>query len=177
MLGTKGGVYWNTGDEHDELGHITEDPTNRNAMMQKRMSKLELADKEIPLNEKVNFFGPMDAPITLVSWGSTKGAIIDAMEWLKQDGIIANFLQIRLIHPFPTEYVKDVLSKAMKIVDIEMNYSGQLGGLIMERTCIPIEQYIVKYNGRPMSSEEVYEAVKLVAEGKAPKKVVLTHGA
>jgi len=88
-----------------------------------------------------------------------------------------NFLQIRLIHPFPTEYVNQVLSKAMKIVDVEMNYSGQLGGLIRERTCIPIEQYIVKYNGRPMSSEEVYEAVKLVSEGNAPKKVVLTRGA
>ena len=177
VLGTKGGVYWNTGDEHDELGHITEDPTNRNAMMQKRMSKLELADREIPLKERVNFFGPKDAPITLVSWGSTKGAILDAMEWLKEDGIVANFLQIRLIHPFPTEYVKEVLSRAMKIVDVEMNYSGQLGGLIRERTCIPIEQYIVKYNGRPMSSEEVYEAVKLVSEGNAPKKVVLTRGA
>jgi len=35
----------------------------------------------------------------------------------------------------------------------------------------------VKYNGRPMSSEEVYEAVKLVSEGNAPKKVVLTRGA
>src|SRR5207253_8844036 len=58
VLGTKGGVYWNTGDEHDEFGHISEDPTNRNAMMQKRMSKLELADGEIPLTEKVNFFGP-----------------------------------------------------------------------------------------------------------------------
>jgi len=177
VLGTKGGVYWNTGDEHDELGHITEDPTNRNAMMQKRMSKLELADREIPLKERVNFFGPKVAPITLVSWGSTKGAILDAMQWLKEDGIIVNFLQIRLIHPFPTEHVKQVLSKAKKIIDVEMNYSGQLGGLIRERTCIPIEQYIVKYNGRPMSSEEVYEAVKLVSEGNAPKKVVLTRGA
>jgi 2-oxoglutarate/2-oxoacid ferredoxin oxidoreductase subunit alpha len=177
VLGTPGGVYWNTGDEHDELGHISEDPTNRNAMMQKRMSKLELADREIPLKERVNFYGPKEASITLVSWGSTKGAILDAMEWLKQDGIIVNFLQVRLIHPFPTEYVKEVLSKAQKIVDVEMNYSGQLGGLIMERTCIPIEQYIVKYNGRPMSCEEVYEAVSLVSQGKAPKKVVLTRGA
>lgn len=176
-IGTKGGVYWNTGDEHDELGHITEDPTNRNIMMEKRMSKLDSADREIPLKEKVNFFGPDEAAITLISWGSTKGAILDAMEWLRQDGVSVNFLQIRLIHPFPTEYVKQILSKAKKIVDIEMNYSGQLGGIIMERTCVPIEQYVLKYNGRPMSSEEVYEAVKLIAQGNAPKKVVLTHGA
>jgi len=99
------------------------------------------------------------------------------MEWLKEDGITVNFLQIRLINPFPTEYVRKVLSKAKKVVGIEMNYSGQLIGILRERTCIPVEQLVVKYNGRPMSSEEVYDAVKMISEGKAPKKLVLKHGA
>lgn len=176
VLGTKGGIHWTTGDEHDEHGHITEDPKNRIMMMEKRMNKLELADKEIPLEEKVHFFGPTDADITVVSWGSTKGAILDAMEWLQQDGIKVNFLQIRLMNPFPTQYVKQVLSRAKKIVDIEMNYSGQLGGLIREKTCVPIEQYVVKYNGRPMSCEEIYGAVKSIKQGSAPKRVVLSNG-
>jgi 2-oxoglutarate ferredoxin oxidoreductase subunit alpha len=176
-IGTRGGIYWNTGDEHDAKGHISEDPTNRNAMMEKRMGKLVVADHEIPLEEKVHFFGPEDAQVTLVSWGSTKGAILDAMEALKEDGITANFLQLRLIKPFPTEYVKKVLSRAKIIVDVEMNYSGQLGGVIREMTCIPIERYIVKYNGRPMSQDEIYAAVKDIAEGKAPNRVVLSNGA
>ena len=51
-----------------------------------------------------------------------------------------NFLQLRLISPFPTEYVKEVLSSAKRIVDVEMNYSGQLAGVIREMTCIPVEQ-------------------------------------
>ncbi len=147
-VGTKGAVYWNTGDEHDVHGHITEDPTNRDMMMEKRMGKLDVADREIPIEERVNFFGPEKADVTLVSWGSTKGAILDAMDWLKEDGIKVNFLQIRLIHPFPTEYVTNVLSKAKKIVGVEMNYSAQLTGIVRERTCIPIEQLIVKYNGQ-----------------------------
>lgn len=176
-VGTTGGVYWHTGDEHDELGHISEDPTNRDAMMEKRMGKLDLADKEIPLEDRLNFFGPEDAEITLLSWGSTKGAILDAMDWLKEDGIKVNFLQLRLIHPFPTEYVSKLLAKAKKIVGVEMNFSGQLTGIVRERTCIPVEQLIVKYNGRPMSSEEIYESVKLIQEGKAPQKLVLKHGA
>ena len=176
-VGTKGGVYWHTGDEHDELGHISEDPTNRDKMMDKRMGKLEVADKEIPTEDKLNFFGPENAEMTIVSWGSTKGAILDAMEWLKADGIVINYLQLRLINPFPTDYVTKLLSKSKKIVGMEMNYSGQLTGIIRERTCIPIEQLVVKYNGRPMSSEEVYDAVKLIHDGKAPKKLVLNHGA
>jgi 2-oxoglutarate/2-oxoacid ferredoxin oxidoreductase subunit alpha len=176
-VGTKGGVYWHTGDEHDEHGHISEDPANRDLMMEKRMGKLEVADREIPIADRLNFFGPEGAEITIISWGSTKGAILDAMEWLKQDGITVNFLQMRLINPFPTEHVKGILSKAKKIVGLEMNYSAQLVGVIRERTCIPIEQLVVKYNGRPMSSEEVYDAIKLIRDGKAPKKLVLTHGA
>jgi len=176
-LGTKGGVYWNTGDEHDELGHISEDPTIRDMMMEKRMGKLDLADKEIPISERVNFFGPEKADITIVGWGSTKGAILDAMDWLNQDGIKVNFVQIRLIQPFPTEYVKSTLLNSKKIVGVETNYSGQLIGVLREKTCIPVEQLVVKYNGRPMSSEEVYDAIRLIAEGKAPKKVVLTSGA
>jgi 2-oxoglutarate ferredoxin oxidoreductase subunit alpha len=32
-LGTENGIFWNTGDEHDEVGHITEDPYTRTAMM------------------------------------------------------------------------------------------------------------------------------------------------
>jgi 2-oxoglutarate/2-oxoacid ferredoxin oxidoreductase subunit alpha len=176
-VGTKGGVYWHTGDEHDEHGHISEDPTNRDFMMEKRMGKLDVADKEIPMEDRLNFFGPKDADITIVSWGSTKGAILDAMEWLKEDGINVNFLQLRLIHPFPTAYVKDLLSKSKKVVGIEMNYSAQLIGIIRERTCIPIEQLVVKYNGRPMSSEEIYDSVKMIHEGKAPTRMVLKHGA
>jgi 2-oxoglutarate/2-oxoacid ferredoxin oxidoreductase subunit alpha len=144
--------------------------------MEKRMRKLDLASEEIPPEEKAHFFGPKDANVTLVSWGSTKGAILDAMDALNADGISVNFLQIRLIQPFPTEYVKDVLSNAKKVVDVEMNYTGQLGGVIREMTCVPIDKYIVKYNGRPMSSEEIYDAVKMIAEGSAPNRVVLRNG-
>jgi 2-oxoglutarate/2-oxoacid ferredoxin oxidoreductase subunit alpha len=58
-----------------------------------------------------------------------------------------------------------------------MNFSGQLIGIVRERTCIPIEQLVVKYNGRPMSSEEIYDALKMIHEGNAPKRIVLKHGA
>ena len=72
-LGTAGAVFWNTGDEHNELGHVTEEPDMRTRMLEKRMKKLETADKEIPIDERVNFFGNKDAPVTIVSWGLAKG--------------------------------------------------------------------------------------------------------
>jgi 2-oxoglutarate ferredoxin oxidoreductase subunit alpha len=175
-LGTPNTVFWNTGDEHDEFGHINEEPLNRTRMMEKRMKKLELADTEIPIEERVNFFGDPEAPVTIVSWGSPKGAILDAMDKLNQEGQRVSFLQVRMIHPLPKEYVSETLCMAEKRVDVEMNYSGQLAGIVKEQTDIVMDYYVLKYSGRPMSSDEVYEAVKLILEGKAPKRQVLTRG-
>jgi 2-oxoglutarate/2-oxoacid ferredoxin oxidoreductase subunit alpha len=182
VIGAKGGIFWNSGDEHDEKGHISEDPTNRMMMMEKRMGKLEVAASEIPLDDKMLFHGPKDAPITVVSWGSPKGAILDAMDALReQDGISVNFLQLRLISPFPAEEVKEALSRSKRLVDVEMNYSGQFAGLLREMTGISADYHIVKYNGRPMSCEEIYDALKQISsspptKGHAPKRMVLRIG-
>lgn len=184
IIGAEGGIYWNSGDEHDEKGHITEDPANRDMMMEKRMGKLDLASKEIPAEDKLVFHGPAEAPITVVSWGSPKGAILDAMDALRdQDGLQVNFLQLRLLNPFPAEDVVRALSRAKKLVDVEMNYSGQFAGLLREKTGISVDHMVVKYNGRPMSCEEVYDALKQISPGPAPpngpvpKRIVLRSGA
>ena len=73
-----------------------------------------------------------------------------------------NFLQLRLIKPVPHRVGEGGALPREEVVDVEMNYSGQLGGVIREMTCIPVERYIVKYNGRPMSQEEIYDAVKQI---------------
>ncbi len=175
-LGTPNAVFWNTGDEHDEFGHISEEPLNRTRMMEKRMRKLEVVDREIPTEERVNFFSDPEAPVTIVSWGSPKGAILDAMERLSQEGWKVNFLQIRMIHPFPKEHVSEVLNRARRRIDVEMNYSGQLAGIIREQIGVVMDNYVLKFSGRPMSSDEVHDAIKLILQEKAPKRHVLTHG-
>jgi len=179
VLGS-GHRFWNSGDEHDEMGHIEEDPFNRISMMDKRMTKLETAAREIPEIEKFNFFpsSKKQADATLVSWGSTKGAILDAMKLLEKDGISVEFLQIRLANPFPTESVKEKLSKAKLPIDIEQNYSGQMAQVIAEKTMIDLKNKIVKYNGRPMTQDEIYESVKrIISDPTQNRRVVLTHGA
>src|SRR5881409_104233 len=179
VLGS-GHRFWNSGDEHDEMGHIEEDPFNRISMMDKRMTKLETAAREIPELEKFNFFpsSKKQADATLVSWGSTKGPILDAMKLLEKDGISVEFLQIRLANPFPTESVKEKLSKAKLPIDIEQNYSGQMAQVIAEKTMMDIKNKIVKYNGRPMTQDEIYESVKrIISNPTQNKRVVLTHGA
>ena len=173
-LGTPDAIFWNTGDEHTEEGHITEDPELRVQMMDKRMDKLDLALKEIPDADKVTSYGSGD--IVIMSWGSTKGAILDAMDKLAAEGTKVKFIQVRLMSPFPSELVKSMLDGAKAIVDIEMNHTSQLASLVRQHTGIDATHKIVKYNGRPMSLDEVYNAVKRIIRGDAPRRQVLKGG-
>lgn len=175
LPGMKNGFFWKTGDEHNELGHIEEEPENRTKMMDKRMRKLITASREIPIEKKVHLYGDRSAEITLVTWGSPKGAILDAIEALKHEGVRANLLQIKLVWPFPVEYVTQVLNKAKWKVNVEMNYSGQLGLVIREQTGLKMDSSILKWNGRAMSQGEIVEAVKAIVE-EQEQRVVLSHG-
>lgn len=174
-LGLDNGIFWNTGDESDEYGHITEDPQVRIKMMDKRMSRLDLVLKEIPSSEQVVSFGVYD--YTVISWGSTKGPIIDAIDSLKKEGINIGFIQFKLIHPFPTETVKSLLNNAKTIIDIEANHSGQLGKLYKQNLLDDVDYYILKYTGRGMTSTEIYDSLKKIVQNKANKREILSHGA
>ena len=69
-----------------------------------------------------------------------------------------------------------MLKDVKTIIDIEANHSGQLGSLLNEYLDRKVDHYIVKYTGRPMTCNEVYESVKKVLDGKAKKREVLTYG-
>lgn len=176
FLGSRGRVHWYTGDEHNEYGHITEHSSTRTSMVEKRMRKIELIEKEVPLEEKLNFFGDEDSDTIILSWGSPKGAILEALERLRGRGYKIGFLQVRMVHPLPASYVYQTLRDKDTIIDVEMNYSGQLGGIIREKTGIPMSFYVLKYNGRPMTATEVYEALERILMGGAPERQVLTYG-
>ena len=174
-LGIDNGIFWCTGDESDEFGHISEDPISRVKMMDKRMSRLDLILKEIPESEQAISFGVEE--YTIISWGSAKGPTLDAIDMLKKEGISIGYIQLKLIHPFPSDYVNFLLKDAKTIIDIEANHSGQLGKLFKQNTGRDVDYFILKYTGRAMTCTEVYDSLKKIIENKANKREVLMHGA
>lgn len=166
--GVKGGIITIAGDEHEEDGHIfSEDPDNRIKMMLKRMNKMTLVLNEVPADLKVKFYGKETSKTVIVSWGSPKGAILDAIEQYPD----ISFLQVRMIEPFPVDEVTRYL-KGKYVIDIEQNFSGQLADIIREKTGIEVDSRIVKFNGRPIAYEELVDAIK---EAQKNKRVVLTY--
>ena len=173
-LGLENGIFWNTGDESDVIGHISEDPENRIYKMDKRARKLDVALEKIPKEDQAVNHGIAD--YCIVSWGSTKGPILDAMEMLQKEGYKVGFIQIKMLHPFPAQYVQSLLGGVKTIIDIEANHSGQMGSLVNEYLDRKVDYYILKYTGRPMTCNEVFDAVKKIIDNKAEKKQVLKYG-
>jgi 2-oxoglutarate ferredoxin oxidoreductase subunit alpha len=144
--------------------------------MEKRMGKLDLIAKAIPKDMQYALHGPEDAELTVVSWGSPKGTILDAMKTLAEQGKRINFLQCRLMRPFPAADVEAILRKAKRLCLVEENYSGQLGSLVREQTGVLIEERILKYDGRPFSEDELVKAFSALLDGTAKhEQAVMTH--
>ncbi len=151
--GQPGGVYTANSDEHDDTGLANEDADVRNRMQERRFGKVAGMRAAVP--EPVKLYGPKDADVTLVGWGSTKGPILEAMKELERAGKSVNFMQVRLLEPFPVKEVDAILRQAKRRVLVENNLSGQLGGLIREKTGIDISERLLKYDGRPIHIEEI----------------------
>jgi 2-oxoglutarate ferredoxin oxidoreductase subunit alpha len=199
-LGTENGIFWNTGDEHDEEGHITEDPEIRKKMVEKRMSKLQLVIEQIPEQDQITvefedkLKKNIESTIIILSWGSTKGAILDALERISGEfkNIKFIFIQIKLLNPFPSRLLEYTFNKLTgkeiqnnfkadsnsktTIISIEMNYLAQLDILLKQNTKIRTDFNIVKYNGRPISFSELYESFKKIINNNIEKRVVLQNG-
>jgi 2-oxoglutarate ferredoxin oxidoreductase subunit alpha len=175
-LGSKA-IMWYTGDEHDELGHICEDPVNRVRMYSKRIKKLELIDSEIPNSKKATYFGSGNPEVLMVGWGSVKGVALDAVETLKNKGIEAAYLQLRILWPFPSTYVSELLSSVdSTVIVVEHSYVVQLADLITMSTGFRKLRRVGKFTGRPIYLSELVRAVEEIRL-KGVDKVVLGYGA
>lgn len=143
-------------DEHDENGFSIDDIKTRNQMMERRMKKLE--DCKNNDMEKPKLYGLETADLTIVSWGSNKGSILEALKNFPN----INYLHITWMNPFPVDDVKNILSNAKKVLGIEANFSGQLMNLIREKTGIEVTDKLLKYDGRPIFPEEITAKIEEV---------------
>lgn len=158
--GQKGGLFLANSDEHDEYGYSDETAENRIAQVDKRERKVILLAKELP---RAKMYGPKNAKRTLISTGSTKNAILEALEILKQTGDAStNFLQLYSLTPFVDEKTLHALLKdeSKVTVIIENNKKGQLGNIIREATGFSSDYSLLKYDGRQFFPSEIVRALK-----------------
>ena len=174
LPGAEGYIHVVATDEHDEDGVLISDeftnPLKRQAMHEKRMRKM---DGVLELLEAPKLFGPEDAEVTLIGWGSTQGVIREAIEQLAAQGITANNLQVTWLVPLHTEAIGEVVAKAKRTIIVENNYSGQFARYLRSETSIVADGHIRKYDGEPFMPHHIVDGVKAVLSGA--KQYVPTH--
>ena len=139
-------------DEHDEQGFITESADVRNQMMKKRMGKMDLIKGEL---EEPTFIGSEDFETLLLGWGSTAGAIREAVTSMNQKGAAYAALIFGDVYPLPEKTLMEKAGQAKQIINVEQNYTGQLAGVIREYTGLTCDKSLLKYDGRQILAEEI----------------------
>lgn len=159
LPGQPNGYYLANSYEHDKYGFATEEGWVRVEQVDKRAKKFEAMKSEI----LPQYFEDNGGEMTLISFGSTKGAVVAARELLEQQhNIKVNVLNLSWIWPFPVQQVLDVLNKGVPFAVVEGNSTGQLAKIITMETGIKVENNLLKYDGRPFYPYEVVNYVREV---------------
>jgi Pyruvate:ferredoxin oxidoreductase and related 2-oxoacid:ferredoxin oxidoreductases, alpha subunit len=161
LPGISKAVYHVVSLEHDPEGDPDEDAEMVKKMYDKRMRKMETMMREIPDEDKVRYYGPANADTVIVSWGTTKLQILSALGRLPGVG----YLQLRLLYPFPADLVRRHL-EGRRTLFVEGNYTAQSSLLVRMYTGISADGVAVKYNGRPITADDVLEAYERFAKGE-----------
>jgi len=163
LPGQSEAVLYADSDEHTEAGHITESAEVRKRMVLKRMRKLQGMSREMGPPE----MSPSNnGDIVLLGWGSTYGAMKEAVELMNGEGLRAKMLHFSEIHPFPSRgFSKKTIGDA-KVFAVENNHAGQFADLLSCETGIPVSHKILKYDGRPFSPQEIVTKVKEWISGR-----------
>ena len=150
-------VYVAAGNEHDERGAITEEPGMRKAQVEKRQRKLIGMTEEMSGPHR---YGPQEAEITFVSWGSTYGPLREAVDRLNAEQVDrANLLHFVDLWPFPAEATTAALGRARRLIAVEGNVTGQLATLIRANTGQTMDDTILRYDGRAFTPEYIMSFV------------------
>ncbi|MDU4959198.1 MAG: 2-oxoacid:acceptor oxidoreductase subunit alpha [Sporomusaceae bacterium] len=167
LPGTPGGRHIATSYTHGEDGFYSsgnrEYAGSEPEVTVKALDKL--FDKEPQLLaelEAVKLHGPETADLTLVVWGSTKGAALEAMELAKAAGISVNVLQVVYLSPFPAAAVAEILGRSKQTLLVEGNKTAQLGGLIRMHTGILLANRYLKYDSLAFTPSQILLKIKEV---------------
>jgi 2-oxoglutarate ferredoxin oxidoreductase subunit alpha len=149
-------------DEHTEDGHLTEDLSVRKEMADKRLKKAEgIRQEVIPPELK----GDRNPDLLLVTWGSSKGAVLEAASHLRSGGKKTATLYFPQVWPLVQEQFLSALQGARRVVSVEGNARGQLASLIRQESGFEIKDRVSRYDGLPITRSS-FSAIELTGVGR-----------
>ncbi|MBC7085569.1 MAG: 2-oxoacid:acceptor oxidoreductase subunit alpha [Methanomethylovorans sp.] len=144
-------------DEHNEEGHIDQSAYNRIRMMEKRMRKLKKLTQEM---EAPEIYGPEEADVTLIGWGSSYGPLTETVDLLNEEGYSLNLLHFTHIFPLNKEtFWKNIIKNSITVC-VENNITGQFSKLLNAEANVNIDKNLLRYDGMPFTPGYIIRALR-----------------
>jgi len=121
--GQRGGEYVLTGLAHDEESHVAYDSQINQRAMDMRSRKLAVLRSAL---KPPTVHGDPSGDLLVIGWGSTLGAIEEAVDRLRAEGLRVSSVHLRFLSPMEPG-LKEIFSNFRKVIAIEINYSDQVG--------------------------------------------------
>ncbi len=169
--GQAGGEYVLTGLAHDEESHIAYEPAANQLGMQMRSAKLAAVQRTLKTPE---VHGDPEGDLLVVAWGSTLGAIEEAVDRARADGHKVSSMHLHFVSPLPMG-LTEIFSRFKQVMTVEINYSdapdapalkeggtrrlAQLAWVLRAETLLPIDCWSNVY-GQPIPPGQIYDELK-----------------
>jgi pyruvate ferredoxin oxidoreductase alpha subunit len=169
--GQAGGRFLATGNEHNEVGHISEDPENRVRQMDRRLGKLDTIRAELDDGDGSHqtTYGDESADYGILTWGSTQDTVFEAIDELEAMGHSVKAMGVSDMMPFAEAEVTDFLESVEECLVVEMNATAQFRGLVQKELGRygPKMTSLLKYNGEPFEPVEIAEGFASAIDGES----------
>ncbi len=164
------GAYFVRGSGHNRYGAYTEDAEQYQDVVDRLLVKWETAKSLVP-RPAIRHAGKRSDASTkslgIIAFGSSHGAIVEALDQLAADGIYADYLRLRAF-PF-NEDVEAFLETHDTVFVVEQNRDAQMRSLLMLETGTAAEKMVsvLHYNGLPIPSDCIVKALREHIEKEA----------
>ena len=173
--GQPGGMYTVTGLSHDEGSKVAYSSgihQRSSAMRSRKVAVLQSLLQPPPV------YGDDSGDLLVVGWGSTKGAIEEAVDRARAEGMAVSAVHLRFLSPLEPG-LKAIFGRFKKVLTVEINYSdepadpyindenrrrGQLAWLLRAVTLVDIDCW-TRIPGEPLQPRAILQAIR----GRAPR--------
>ncbi len=151
LPGTPNAQYTATGLEHNEYGNPAYTPQAHQLMSEKRWRKFEPLKQSY---EYVRRFGPRNARLGIICWGTTAGPARGAVYMAGQEDLPIAMLQVQMLSPLPEAAIQEFIDSVDIVLVPEVNYQGQFARLIQGTFGVKVHSY-TQYTGMPFTRLDI----------------------
>jgi 2-oxoglutarate ferredoxin oxidoreductase subunit alpha len=175
--GQPNGMHTVTGLAHDRGSHVAYDGLTNEEGLRHRSLKLAALQKTLRCPD---LFPDEEGDLLVVGWGSTKGAIEEAVTRLRTEGHRVSSLHLRFIQPMPSG-IGDILRRFKKVMTVESNWADRvsdplidadnrrysaLAMLLRSRFLVDVQCW-TEVQGRPIKPRSIHAALLAALEREA----------